>query len=595
MSIWSKACGATRRGWLGLGGVRCGLRLALALVTFIAAAPADAPAQQDPSWVVRSPAGMVATDSVEASRIGADVLAAGGNAFDAAVAVSFALSVARPESTGLGGGGFLLARVGQTKQMVALDFRETAPAGATAERFAERASRAPEGPSASVFGGDAIGVPGLVAGLAEINRRYGTRTFAQLARGAIELAESGFTIDASFLRAREKAGADFEKWPELKRQGKNLHSWLFATNESLKAGERLKNLPLARGLRKLAELGGRGFYEGPIAVDMARAAQAAGGTLTLEDLGAYHLKERQPLLGFFGPYDIYTMPPPSSGGIAMIETINIVESAGLRLDLPLPLFPHLLVEAFKHSFADRAKFLGDPDYCEIPARLINKAYASFLCARIRPDRAGSGEGYGGDAPPPEDKGTSHFCIADRSGNIVSMTETINSEFGSFVVSDEFGILLNNQMDDFLTVRGQANLYGLRQSENNLVAPGKRPLSSMTPTIVFEKDKPVLALGASGGPRIITAVTQVALHVLHFGRPLPDAVAAVRVHHQWMPDEVYFDRAPSEKLAEVLTRLGHTLGEARKEAAVQGIQFLEDGTFVGVSDPRKGGAPAAPSR
>lgn len=552
------------------------------------ATPAHA---EDPPWMARGKTGMVATDSPEASKIGAAVLEAGGNAFDAAVAVSFALSVARQESTGLGGGGFLLARVAKTNKVIALDFRETAPKGATPEYFAERATKTPNGPNASIYGGGAVCTPALMAGLSEINNRYGTRPLDQLARGAIELAENGFTVDEHFLHARDEAKKTFEKWPELKRDGARLHDWLF--HDDLKVGDHLKNPALARGLKEIAELGGRAFYEGPIADDILRASQSTGGLLTRDDLAKYQIKEREPLLGFFGNYDIYTMPPPSSGGIAMLETINIVESAGLRLDLPPPLFPHLLVEAFKHAFADRAKFLGDPDFCEVPARLVNKAYASFLCARIRPGSAGSSEGYGGDPPPKEDKGTSHFCIADKEGNIVAMTETINAGFGSFVVSEEFGILLNNQMDDFLTVRGEANLYGLKQSDNNLVAPGKRPLSSMTPTIVMLKDKPVLTLGGSGGPRIITAVTQVLLHTLQFRRPLPDAVAAVRLHHQWMPDEIYFDRKPSDKLFELLSQLGHKLSEERKEAAVQAIQFLEDGTLVGVSDPRKGGAPVAP--
>lgn len=538
--------------------------------------------------------GMVATDSADASRAGAQILRAGGNAFDAAIAVSLALSVTRPESTGLGGGGFLLAYVAAEQRFAALDFRESAPAAATPQRYAELRAAAPDGPSPSLYGGNAVGVPGLVAGLEEIHRRWATRPLAELARPAIELAQRGLVVDAHYLHSFEGAIRDFDRWPDFRERFAGLHATLLCGGEPPAIGERIARPHLAGALQFLAEHGLRSFYEGPIAEAVVAAVRQAGGELTAEDLRSYRVAERTPVRGRFGQYEIVSMPPPSSGGVCLIEALQIVAAARLRSDLdPVATAPHVLVEAFKHAFADRARWLGDPDYCEVPlAQLTSQRYAAELAARIDPQATQPPQHYGTGTVQVDDAGTSHFCVADRHGNIVAMTETINTKFGSYVVAEPYGIVLNNQLDDFLTAPGTANVYGLVQSQANLIGPGKRPLSSMTPAIVLCEGRPVLALGASGGPRIITAVAQVLLAVID-GATLHDAISAPRLHHQWRPNEVYFDREPTRALRDKLIRCGHSISAARRTASVQAIQFLADGVMVGASDPNKGGRPAAP--
>jgi len=567
------------------------LRSALVLLTFFCSL-APAGLADDPPWIARSKTGMVASDSPEASRIGADVLKSGGNAFDAAVATSFALAAARPQSTGLGGGGFMVAYVAKEDRFVALDFRETAPAGATAERFAKLHAEKDDGPSPSVYGGNAVATPGQLGGLAEINRRFGTRSLTELIRPAVELAETGFVVDEHFRQACRGVLGDFEKWPTLKQHAKLLDIVL-VNGEPPAVSHKLKRPGLAKALCLIAERGPAAVYDGLIGRAMADAVQAAGGTLTMADLRAYRVREREPIhiRYVYRDYGIVSMPPPSSGGVCLAEILNIHQACSLRSDIhPVEGRPHVLVEAMKHAFADRARWLGDPDFSNIPLeRLMDRRYAADLAWRISPRETLDPARYGDVARTPDDGGTSHFSIADRFGNIVALTETINGHFGSLVVAHPYGIILNNEMDDFVTVRGQPNLYGLVHSEANLVAPGKRPLSSVSPTIVLKDGKPVLALGASGGPRIISSVLQVALGVME-GQSLADAMAGRRLHHQWKPNEVFFDGEPPRELVEGLTQRGHKISAERKTGVVQAIQFLEDGTLVGASDPRGTGRP-----
>ncbi|MFQ5807198.1 MAG: gamma-glutamyltransferase [Phycisphaerae bacterium] len=550
----------------------------------------------DPAWIARSKLGMVASDSPEASQIGADVLRAGGNAFDAAVATSFALAVARPQSTGLGGGGFMVAYVAREKRFVVLDFRETAPAGATAEYYAELHTNRGDGPSPSIYGGNAVATPGQLAGLAEINKRFGTQPLAELIQPALRLAETGFVIDESFLNARKQVLEAAEKWPPLETTGAGLYELLSPHGATPKIGGKFKRPQLAKALKLIAERGPDAFYNGPMGQAITNAVKAAGGTLTLDGLRNYRVIEREPLrsryFDFKHEYEIVSMPPPSSGGACLSEILNILQATRDRSDLhPTHDRPHVLVEVMKHAFADRARWLGDPGFSTIPLeRLISKPYAVELAGRIAPGKTLEPASYGSRRAPPDDSGTSHFCVADRDGNIVAITETINGLFGSLLVAQPFGIILNNEMDDFLTVRGQANLYRLVQSEANLVGPGKRPLSSMSPTIVLKDGKPFLVLGASGGPRIITSVLQVALQLMQ-GKPLEQAMTALRLHHQWQPDEIFFDREPPGDLAATLQARGHKISGERKTGTVQAIQFLEDGTMIGASDQKKGGRPA----
>lgn len=557
----------------------------------------------DPDWIARSKTGMLAADSPEASRIGADVLTAGGNAFDAAVATSLALAVARPQSTGLGGGGFMVAYVAKDKRFVALDFREVAPAAATAERYAELLKRQGDGPSPTIYGGSAIAVPGQVAGLAEIHKRFGTRPWKDLVAPAIKLAQTGFVADEHHVNACNAALKDMEKWPPLKERHARLYATLLGNGVPPNVGDKVMRPDLALALQLIADRGPDAFYQGPIADAVVKAAQAAGGVLTKDDLATYKVREREPLRAKYHDYEIVAMPPPSSGGVCIIEVLNALDALRDAHRELLPKqdfdwktdagFPLMLVYCLQHAFADRARWLGDPDFARVPvAYLTSSGYAKLLAARgfSWPGAAARPEEYGTNTLP-EDRGTSHFCVADRDGNIVALTETINGTFGSFVVAEPYGIILNNQMDDFAAEPGQPNLYGLIQGQANAIAPGKHPLSSMAPTIVLKAGRPVLVLGASGGPRIITSVLQVMLNVIEFDVPLEQAMTAVRLHHQWLPDEVAFDREPPAELAKVLKDAGYKLTDERKSGKVQAIQFLPGGTMVGASDPQKGGRPA----
>jgi gamma-glutamyltranspeptidase/glutathione hydrolase len=541
----------------------------------------------DPPWLARGNAGMVATDSPEASQIGAAVLRAGGNAFDAAVAVSFALAVASPSRTGLGGGGFLVAFDASEKRFVALDFREMAPAAATRAYYTQLLAGVGDGPPPTIYGGSAVGVPGQVAGLAEIHKRLATRPWAELVRPAVRLAETGFVVDEHYVSACRETLADFEKWPVLKERHATIYRTLLGGGEPPAVGARLPRPELAEALKLLAADGPDAFCRGPLGEAIVRAVRAAGGVFMNIDLDGYRVREREPLRATYRGYEIVTMPPPSSGGVCLAETLNILAAYRDAGDETIPAWK--LVQALKHAFADRARWLGDPDFNKLPLeRLLNRDYARELATR----EPASLDEFG-TTRLPDDQGTSHFCVVDRAGNIVALTETINGTFGSLVIAEPYGILLNNQMDDFAASPGKPNLFGLVQGEANAVGPAKRPLSSMTPTIVLCDGRPVLVLGGAGGPRIITSVLQVLLNVLDRGLSLEEALSAVRLHHQWKPDEVYFDREPPAVLTADLEEHGLTIGTARRFGVVQAIQIQDDGTLVGASDPRRGGRPAAP--
>ncbi len=573
--------------------MRCARSIGLVLIVVFPATGLAA----EPPWIVRDRLGMVASDSPEASQIGAEVLARGGNAFDAAVATSFALAVARPDSTGLGGGGFMVAYVAKERRCVALDFREMAPVAATRVRYARLVDEQGDGPPPTIYGGNAVGVPGQLAGLDAIRSRWGSRPLAELVRPAIELAETGFVVDEHYRSVCESTLKQYRKYDALRGFGGRLYETLLNEGDVPALGSKVKRPDVAGALRAIAEGGPGVFYEGAIGEAIVTAVNAAGGRMTMKDLGRYQVIERTPIRGRFGDgeLEVVSMPPPSSGGVCLVETLHILDALKLRSDLhPVRDRAYVLVEALKHAFADRARWLGDADFVPVPvARLTSRPYALSLAQRIE-HKVQPPEKYGSHAPLPEDRGTSHFCVADRDGNVVALTETINGSFGSLVVAEPFGIILNNEMDDFAAKPGEANLYGLVQSEANAVAPGKRPLSSMSPTIVLRDGKPVLALGGSGGPKIITAVLQVMLHVTAHGKPLAEAVAALRLHHQWRPDELGFDQTPPASLVERFEAAGQKITDVRKVAIVQAIEILRDGTLVGASDPRKGGRPAGAS-
>jgi len=564
----------------------CGVVLALSgSIPFVAG--------EAPPWIARGVKGMVAADSKHASQAGLEMLQAGGNAIDAAVATSFALAVTRPYSTGLGGGGFMIARFADGR-VVVQDFRETAPAAATSDMYIKAAELKPGGLSPSEFGHLAVAVPGMVAGRCQELAQYGTLPLKRVLDPAIRLAKSGYPVDDDYVRNARAVLDKYETHASLKESCSYVYRVHLASGRLCAAGQTLVQPELARLLEGIADNGPDFFYKGPVAQGIAREMRANGGIITERDLADYHPRLREPLLSTYRDYKLILMPSPSSGGVALAETLNILEKldfqAVARRDPILAM--HLQLEAMKHAFADRARWLGDQDFVRVPTGpLMSKAYASELAKRLHPDHVVEIAQYGSTTLP-DDSGTSHFCVADKFGNVVVSSETINTEFGSLAAVDEWGLILNNEMDDFTAEPGKPNAFGLVQSAQNAITPRKRPLSSMSPTIVMKDDKPFLLLGASGGPRIISSVLNVLLGVTDFGLSLEDAMQRPRPHHQWSPDLVFFDSVPPHAdIATGLTSRGHKLADKKRTGIVQAIVRTED-EWIGASDPRKGGQPAA---
>lgn len=557
------------------------------------------PASSQAVW----PGGVVAADHRLASEAGLEMLEQGGNAVDAAVAASFALSVVRPYSCGIGGGGFMLLHLVETDDRgpfsVALDYRERAPGAITPDHFEKL-----DDPLASRYGGHAVAVPGTVAGLLLALENWGTLDRATVLAPAIRLAERGHPAD----RHTGEVVVELTKWFEEKPQRKERFRFLWERllrEGTLKKGDAILNPEQGRALRMIAEGGRKAFYDGPIGEAIVKAVQADGGILTRDDLRTFSPVLHRPLIGTFHERMLMTMPPPSNGGVATIQVLGILERYeklhGMRLaDMKSPArfdYIHLVVEAMKHAFADRAEWFGDPEFVEVPVRrLIADDYLNELAAKIDPDRTFPPEYYGSRAPAPDDGGTSHLSVIDAKGNAVSCTETLNLNYGSCVGVEEFGFCLNDEMDDFTTVRGKANYYNLLQSDRNLPQPGKRPLSSMTPTLVFDGSGNVeLAVGGSGGPRIITAVLETILNSVVFDMDPRQAIGHPRFHHQWMPNEVAMERPQTARQRERSDKFwdpqtGHRRGKAPNFAAVQLVQRVKGG-YDAASDPRKGGVPA----
>lgn len=564
-------------GMLALGGVVMGAQ--------------GEPASTAESWVARGAHGMVASDSREASRAGVEILKAGGNAIDAAAATAFALAVTRPYSAGLGGGGFLMVRFAESGQVFILDYRETAPSAATADMFVKARAAHPDAPPPSRFGGLAVAVPGHVAGHATLLKRFGRKTLAEVVEPARKLAAEGFAVDDNYRGCVEDGLQDIEKHRLPSFTGA-IRTALLCDGRVPAIGEKVRQPDMARTLERIGREGPDAFYRGEIARAIVDSVRKAGGVLTLEDLAQYKPAWREPIRSKYRQFEVLLMPPPSSGGICIAETLNILENWPLARihQRDAGLAAHLTVEAIKHAFADRARYLGDADFVKVPVeKLTSEDYARELSRRIKEDATIAPKDYG--LRLPEDAGTTHFCVADQWGNVVAATETINLTYGSLVVAEGTGVVLNNEMDDFTAEPGKANAFGLQQSDLNLVAPHKRPLSSMSPTIVLENGKPVLAVGASGGPRIITATLHVMLNVIEYGEPLGQAIGRPRFHHQWDPDEVSRNTfKPDDPVIEGLRRRGHKISDKKRDAVVQGLQ-IKDGAYIGASDPRKGGEPA----
>ena len=548
----------------------------------------------------------VAADHPLASEAGVEILKKGGNVVDAGAAVGFALSVLRPASSGLGGGGFMVIWNAQEQCCVTLDYRERAPLKATAEMFVVgQVSNLPakDGqvenlPHASVRGPLAAAVPGHVAGLCYAIERYGRLPIAEVIAPAIRMARDGVPADAQYVKTLQSAVKTWSKWPpEFRAKFATFHQSYLHGGQEIKIGDKVTS-PQLPALEQIAACGASGFYSGPVAAALLAASRQAGGVFSPADFCDMGPVQRQPLKLSYQGYDILTMPPVSSGGIAMLTTLQILEELDARAGVtPFPrLAPdspeavHRLTEAFKHAFADRAEFLGDADFVDVPvARLISREHARELASRIDLKQTRPTNTYGRFAPV-NDAGTTHFSVIDHHGSAVACTETINTEYGSWIVDPKFGVLLNNEMDDFAAVPGQPNAFGLIQSSANAIAPRKKPLSSMTPTIVVKDGKAVFALGASGGPRIITATTQLLLNLIHRQQTPIAAVQAPRLHHQWLPDVLDLEPRLHGELHGPLTVLGHKSKQLSASAVTQAVSRMPDGLRAG-SDPRKGGRPA----
>jgi len=538
--------------------------------------------------------GAVACDHELASLAGLRMLERGGNAVDAAVAASFALSVVRPYSCGLGGGGFMLihdpAAMPGDERFIALNYRETSPAAVAPTHFMTMVDHG--GPEdASRWGHHASGVPGTVAGLLYALEHHGTLDRRTVLAPAIEYARNGVRLDADHRAAFDAVRA----WRDEAIEARIWAPWMDRVLDvEIDEDGLLRNHAQARALELIARDGARAFYQGEIARAIVDDMRAHGGTITMDDLAGYSVRVEEALVGDFLDYDVVTFPPPSSGGVTMLQMLGMIEYHIEKADvIPIRMFQpdvlHLLIESMKHAFADRATYLADDDFVDVPVdRLIAPSYIDMLAVRIDDRVTGDASTYGRGVALPEDGGTSHLSVVDADGMAVACTETINLRFGSRVVVPGFGFCLNNEMDDFTTDPDAANAFGLVQSARNLPEPGKRPLSSMSPTIVLRDGEVVLVAGASGGPRIINGTLQVLLHALLFNAPAAEAVSASRVHHQWSPDVVQVEPAFPMAMREALGVLGHDVVERERVGVVQIIRRNDDGTLDPASDPRKGG-------
>jgi gamma-glutamyltranspeptidase / glutathione hydrolase len=528
---------------------------------------------------------MVVSQEKRATHIGLDVLERGGNAVDAAVAVGFALAVTHPTAGNLGGGGFMLIRLADGTAS-AIDYRETAPQAATRDMFLDE--KGEYDPSKSRDSGLAVGVPGTVAGLALALTKYGSGKFslADLVAPAIPLARDGISVEDDLADSLPRAQ------PRLARFPASARIFLKPDGAAPAQGDVLVQADLARSLEAIAREGPKAFYHGPIAQKIADSVRAAGGILTAQDLRDYRAVERAPLRGTYRGHEIISMPPPASGGVHLIEMLNVLEDFPLaELGKSSPAVLHLMIETMKRAYADRAAFLGDADRVGVPVeRLISKQYAAELRKRIDPERATPASEVRA-AVSHEGDNTTHFSVIDRFGNAVANTYTINFGYGLGLVAEGTGILLNNELDDFAAKPGVANAFGLIGGEANAPAPGKRPLSSMTPTIVVKDGKPFLVTGSPGGSRIITTVLQVILGVIDFHENIAEAVAAPRLHEQWLPDVVMVERGFPDETIRALGARGHPIVTLGSWGSANSILIAPDAIF-GAADPRTRGAAAA---
>jgi gamma-glutamyltranspeptidase/glutathione hydrolase len=559
--------------------------LAACLWSLVAVSLANAASERP----VAAEKGMVVSAQHLATEVGVDILKRGGSAIDAAVAVGYALAVVYPAAGNLGGGGFMTIRFADGRNTF-LDFREKAPRAASRDMYLDKDKNVVKG--LSTIGWLAVGVPGTVSGLEYARKKYGTMTLKTLIEPAIELAEDGFILEQGDVDMLASATEDFKRFPAT--AGIFLNKGLpFA------AGQRLVQPDLANTLRLIGKQGVAGFYEGKTAAAIVRASRAGGGIIDQEDLKHYRTRELAPIECDYRGYHVISAPPPSSGGVALCEMLNILEGYPLReLGWGSAQALHYEIEAMRHAFVDRDSLLGDPDFVGIPVRrLIDKGYAAKIRDAIKPDKAGVSSDIRPGVAPHEGSNTTHFSIIDDAGNAVSMTYTLNDWFGARVVAQGTGVLMNDEMDDFTPNPGLANAYGIVEGDANAIAPGKTPRSSMSPTIITRDGKPVLVLGTPGGARIVTAVLQTILNVVDFQMDIQEAVDAPRIHNQWFPDVTNVEPyALSPDTRRILEGMGYRFDDslpANHLAAIMvgapklGGTAIGRNRFYGANDPRRG--------
>ena len=535
---------------------------------------------------VRARHGMVASTNELASRVGVEIMKRGGNAVDAAIAVGFALAVTHPAAGNLGGGGFMMIRL-KDGRTTAIDYREMAPGAAHRDVYLDKNGNLIEGEGGSLVGYRAAGVPGTVRGMELALKKYGSGklTWAQLVEPARQLAGRGFTVTHSLERSLYGNREYLEKYAETKRI-------YLKGGQFYKEGELFRQPELAATFARLQRFGPKEFYEGETARLIVADIKRNNGLMTMEDLRGYVAKERTPLRGNYRGYEIISMPPPSSGGAVLIQMLNILEGFDLqKLEASSSDRYHLMAEAMRRAFADRAEYMGDTDFVKVPVPgLIDKGYAAGLRATINTERAStSTEVRAGRPAGYESDETTHFTIVDAEGNAVSNTYTLNNSYGSAAVAKGTGILLNDEMDDFAAKPGTPNLYGLIQGERNAVAPKKRPLSAMTPTIVLRKDGSLwFTAGSPGGPTIINTVLCIITNVIDYEMNIQQAIDFPRIHHQWLPDELVGEPfGLSGDTQKALTARGHNLAKLRYLGDAEGIMIEEKtGVRLGATDPRR---------
>jgi len=547
------------------------------------ASPPALAASREP---VRAKHGIVASTNEIASQVGVDIMKRGGNAVDAAIAVAFALAVTHPAAGNLGGGGFMMIRLKNGKT-TAIDYREMAPAAATRNIYLDKNGNLIQGEGGSLVGYRAAGVPGTVRGMALALEKYGSGKFywPQLIWPAMRLASDGFVVNRTLARSLRDNKDYLSQYPETKR--------IYLNNGKFyKEGDVFRQPDLAYTLGRLQKSGPNEFYGDYTARMIVDDVKRHNGLITMEDMAGYEAKEREPLRGSYRGYEVISMPPPSSGGAVLVEMLNILEGYDLnKMEPSSSERYHLMTEAMRRAFADRAEFMGDTDFVKVPvAGLIDKSYAAKLRGTINPQRASASvEIHAGQPTGYESEETTHFTVVDAEGNAVANTYTLNNSYGSAAVAKGTGIILNDEMDDFAAKPGTPNMYGLIQGERNAVAPRKRPLSAMTPTFVLRKDGSLwFTVGSPGGPTIINTALCVITNVVDYDMNIQQAIDFPRIHHQWLPDELVFEPyGLSGDTQKALVALGHKLAKPRYLGDAEGIMIEEKtGVRLGATDPRR---------